>query len=98
MSAGLRDWMWASVAAAVGLGIAALTVWVFHPGQVGWYAGLLPGSIVGTLLAGAIETYLPRAQAIVYLLSLVVFSFLWYLVIAFLVVKIVRAFALARKL
>jgi hypothetical protein len=72
-------------------------VFVIHPGQIGWYAGLLRGSIVGTPLAGAVQMYLPGAQSIVYLFSMVVFSFLWYLVIAFLAVKIVRALALAKS-
>ncbi len=99
MTAGSRDGMWASIAAVVGLAIAALTVFVIHPsssgGQIGWYTGLLPGSIMGAILAGAVQNYLPRVQSTVYLLSLIAFSFLWYFAIAFVVVKIVRA--LARK-
>jgi hypothetical protein len=96
-----RDWMWASIAAALMLAVAALTVFFIHPGtrpeQVVWYAGLLPGSIVGAMLSSTVESSVPRAQWIVYQLSLIVFSFLWYWVIAFVVVKIVRALRLARK-
>jgi len=99
MTQGSRDWIWALVVAALLLGIAALIVLVMHPdgGQVGWYTGLLPGSIAGAILAGAVQSDLPRAQSLVYLLSLIAVSFLWYVVIGFIVVKIVRAFALARK-
>ncbi|HXX70770.1 MAG TPA: hypothetical protein VEI55_00645 [Candidatus Acidoferrum sp.] len=97
VTAGYRDGIWASIAAVVGLAIAALMVFAIHPnssgGQVGWHAGLLPGSIVGAILASAVESYLPRAQSIVYLLSLIAFSFLWYFFIAFVVVKIIRASA-----
>jgi len=101
MTDGSRDWMWASLAGAGLLGIALLIVFVIHPGasngQVGWYMGLLPGSIVGAILTGAVESYLPRAQSIVYLLSLLVASFLWYVAIAFVIVKVVRATGLRRK-
>lgn len=89
------------IAAAVLLGIAALVVFVIHPGasqgQVGWYAALLPGSIVGAMPVSVVQNHMPQAQSIVYLLSLVVFSFLWYLAMALVVTKIVRAFVLARK-
>ena len=99
MTAGARDGMWASIAALVGLAIAALTVFAIHPSssgaQIGWYAGLLPGSMAGAILAGAVQDYWPRAQSVVYLLSVIAFSFLWYFAVAFVVVKIVRA--LARK-
>jgi len=93
-----RDAMWASIAALAGVAIAALAVFATHPsssGQVGWYTGLLPGSIAGAILAGAVQDYLPRAQSVIYLVSLIAFSFLWYFAVAFVVLKIVRA--LARK-
>jgi uncharacterized membrane protein YfcA len=96
-----RDWLWASIAAALMLAVAALTVFFIHPGtqqeQVVWYAGLLPGSIVGAMLSSTVQSSVPWAQRIVYQLSLIVFSFLWYWVIAFVVVKIVRGLRLARK-
>jgi uncharacterized membrane protein len=80
------------------LAVAALTVFVLHPGarQVVWYAGLLPGSIVGVMLSPAVQSFTPRAQWVVYRFSLIVFSFLWW-VIALVVVKIVRALRPARK-
>jgi hypothetical protein len=96
-----RNWLWAGIAAALMLAVAALTVFVIHPGarqeQVVWYAGLLPGSIVGVMLSPTVPSFMPRAQWVVYQFSLIVFSFLWYWVIALVVVKIVRALRLARK-
>jgi len=92
-----RDWFTALIAAVLMLGAALLIVFGLHPGgsqaQVGWYAGLLPGSIVGAMLTGIA----PQAQRSVYLSSLAIFSFLWYFVIAYVVVRLVRGLARPRK-
>lgn len=99
MNRGLGDWAWALIAAVVLLGAAALVVFVLHPGgsQVGWYAGLLPGSIVAALLGSLVEGVLPHAQQIAYIGLTLVFSFLWYFIIAYIVVKVVRAAGEAKK-
>jgi len=95
MTRGPGDWAWACIAAAVLLGAAALLVFVIHPGgpqgQVGWYAGLLPGSVVAAVLGGIVQDVLPQAQRAAYLCVSLVFSFLWYFAIAYIVIKIVRA-------
>ena len=95
MNRGLGDWAWACIAATVLLGAAALLVFVIHPGgqqgQVGWYAGLLPGSTVGAVLVSFVQDFIPHAQRIAYLCISLVFSFLWYFAIAYIVIKIVRA-------
>lgn len=101
MNRGLGDWAWASFAAVVLLGAAAVVVFVLHPGgaqgQTGWYAGLLPGSIVGAMLVGVVQDLMPHAQRTAYLCFLTVFSFLWYFVIAYIVIKIGRLAAGAKK-
>lgn len=93
MNRGLADWAWAFIAAIVLLGAAAVVVFILHPGgsQVGWYAGLLPGSIVAALLGSLVESILPHAQRAAYLGITLVVSFLCYFIAAFIVVKIVRA-------
>jgi hypothetical protein len=97
----MSNWLRAGLAAAVLLGLAALLVFVVHPGgpsaQVGWYAGLLPGSIVAALLGSLVEGLLPHGQRIAYIGLTLVFSFLWYFIIAFIVVKVVRAAGQAKK-
>lgn len=101
MNGGLGDWAWASIAAVVLLGAAAVIVFVLHPGgtpgQTVPYAGLLPGSIVGAMLMGVAQDLMPHAQRAAYLCFLIVFSFLWYFVIAYIVMKIGRLAAGAKK-
>jgi len=93
MSKGLGDGGWAFIAAAVLLGLASLVVFVIHPGgsQVGWYTALLPGSLVSAMLMGVFQSAMPNAQRIAYLCSTLVLSFVWYLLIAYIVVKAVRS-------
>lgn len=101
MNRGLADWAWACIAAAVLLGAAALIVFVLHPGgaqgQVGWYAGLLPGSIVAAMLIGVVQGLMPHAQRAGYMALLLFFSFLWYFVIALVAIKVVRLAVGAKK-
>lgn len=95
------DWTWACITAAVLLGLAALIVFVVHPGgaqrQVAWYGGLLPGSFAGVLLLSYIQDYIPHAQRVAYLGMTMLFSFLWYLLIAYVVIKLGRLVAGAKK-
>lgn len=101
MNRGIDDWLRACLAAAVLLGAAALLVFLAHPGgspvQVGWYTGLLPGSVVAALLGGFVQDLFPHAQRIAYFSLMLVISFLWYFVIAYIVLKIVRAASQAKK-
>lgn len=98
---GAGDWAWACIAAALLLGVAAFVVFVVHPGgpqgQVAWYGALLPGSFVGVVVLSYIQGFIPHAQRIAYLCLMVLFSFLWYFLIAYIVIKIVRMAAGAKK-
>jgi len=101
MNRGLGDWAWACIVAIVLLGAAAAIVFLLHPGtgqgQIGWTAGLLPGSLVGAMLLGVVQDLMPHAQRAGYLAVTIVFSFLWYFLIAYVVVKISRTAAGAGK-
>jgi len=101
MNRGMSDWLRAALAAAVLLGMAALLVFVVHAGgpsaQVGWYAGLLPGLVVAALLGIVVEGLFPHGQWIAYIGLTLVFSFLWYFIIAYIVLKVVRAAGQAKK-
>ncbi|HXX45196.1 MAG TPA: hypothetical protein VEJ38_10725 [Candidatus Acidoferrales bacterium] len=97
----MSDWLRAGLAAAVLLGLAALLVLVAHPGgpsvQLGWYAGLLPCSIVAALFGSLVEGLFSHGQRIAYLGLTPVFSFLCYFIFAFIMVKVVRAAGWAKK-
>ena len=101
MARGLGDSAKAVIAALILLGAAAVLVFVIHPGgshgQVGWYAGLLPGSVVATFLMDFVQDLVPQAQRLAYLALTLVFSFLWYFLLAYIVIKVVRAAAGAKK-
>jgi len=99
MNRGIADWAWAFVAAIVLLAAAAIVVFVLHPGgsQVGWYAGLLPGSIVAALLGDFVQNLAPHFQRTIYMAETLAISFLCYFLVAFIVIKIVRAAASPRK-
>jgi len=101
MNRGMGDWAWALSAAIVLLGAAAAVIFLLHPGgaqgQMAWTTGLLPGSIVGAMLLGVVQDLMPHAQRAGYLAVTVVFSFLWYFLIAYVVIKIATAAAAARK-
>ncbi|HTR45993.1 MAG TPA: hypothetical protein VMM16_01215 [Verrucomicrobiae bacterium] len=92
MNKGLGDGAWAFIAAVVLLGLASLVVFVIQPGgsQVGWYTALLPGSMVSMMLTGVFQSAMPNAQRMAYLCSTLALSFVWYLLIAYIVVKAVR--------
>jgi hypothetical protein len=84
------DWKWALFAALLLLCLATFVIFVFHPGgfetQIGWFFMLLPGAF----LAGYGSRLAPNAGQIVQLSLVFIFSFLWYFVICYGLIKICR--------
>lgn len=94
MIARSADWKWACVAAFALLGAAVFVVVVIHPGgfegQIGWFLDLLPGAIVGEILADTAHKILPRVERIFYWCSILSISFLWYFALSYAAIKAYR--------
>ena len=90
----ISDWKWAC-AAAVGLTVAATFVVVFlrpggFEGQIGWLFALLPGAIAGAPVSDRIYKTIPWSERIVLWTITLSISFLWYLVISYIAIKVYR--------
>ena len=94
MIARSANWKCACVAAFALLGVAVFVVFVIHPGgfegQIGWFLDLLPGAIVGEILADAVSKTVPRVERIVYWCSILSISFLWYFALSYAVIRTYR--------
>jgi len=88
------DWKCACVAALALLGAAFFVVFVIHPGgfegQMGWFLDLLPGAIVGEILADTASKIVPWLERIVYWCSILSISFLWYFALSYAAIKAYR--------
>jgi len=72
------------------LGLATFVVFVIHPGgfesQIGWFFMLLPGAF----LAGYVSRLAPNAGQIVQMSLVFIFSFFWYFLICYGVIRVCR--------
>jgi hypothetical protein len=77
--------------------VALLVVFVINPGgfegQVGWFLFLLPGSFPAALVGDLIYKLVPNAESpkTMLIVLIVGFSFGWYWLISYGVIKIFRA-------
>jgi hypothetical protein len=90
----LSDWKRACLAATALLGIALFIVFAIHPGgfegQIGWFFGLVPGALVGAILADMVYKVVPSLERVVQWFSIIGVSFLWYFVISYAAIKTCR--------
>jgi len=85
-----------SCVAALGLlAVAASILVVIHPGgfesQIAWFFGLMPGAFAGAVVGDRLYEMNPWLDRIVYWPVFLGVSFLWYLVISFLAIKVYRS-------
>jgi hypothetical protein len=95
MSSRFSDWKLACIPAVVLLGLALALEFGVHPGgfetQNFWFVTLLPGAIVAFFAADYAYRVAPWADPVVFWSFAVGFSFFWYWVISYAVIKIRRA-------
>jgi hypothetical protein len=91
----IPDWKWACIAASCLLGIAALVVFVIHPGgfegQGIWYLLLLPGSLPALVLSDQVYKFAPSVEPVINWVLIISFNFGWYWGISYAFIKIFRA-------
>lgn len=84
------DWKHASIAAAVFLGIAALVVYVVHPGgfegHVAWFFALFPGAPAVAVLGKQIPKLDPLLSAALWPLILFL-TYVWYFALSYAAIK-----------
>ena len=88
----MSDWKYATFAALVLLGAAAFIVFVIHlggfEGQIAWFFGLLPGAIIGAIVADRFTSTSFLLSSITYWAFVLCISLLWYFAISYAVIKI----------
>ena len=96
-----NDCLRASVAALGLIAVAALILFVIHPGgfegQIAWFFGLMPGAFVAAILGDHLHKMNPLLDTILHWPCLLGVSFLWYLALSLVALKIYRSRASMRN-